>query len=63
MRVLSVEGQRLRVEFSGDMIVGTGLLQKMIVAGVNIVYFDSRGPGLEERYRQAFEPGREGDSK
>lgn len=63
VRVLSVEGQRLRVEFSGDMIVGTGLLQKMIVAGVNIVYFDSRGPGLEERYRQAFEPGREGDSK
>jgi ABC-2 type transport system ATP-binding protein len=62
-RVLSVEGQILRVELLANAILGTGLLQRMIGAGVNIVYFDSRGPGLEERYRQAFEPGRQGEFK
>jgi ABC-2 type transport system ATP-binding protein len=62
-RLLSVEGQRLRVELLPNAILPTGFLQKMIGAGVNIVYFDSRGPGLEERYRQAFEPGRQGESK
>src|ERR1700690_1708220 len=61
--LLSAEGQKFRVEFLADAILPTGFLQRMIGAGVNIVYFDSRGPGLEERYRQAFEPGRKGDSK
>jgi ABC-2 type transport system ATP-binding protein len=62
-RLLSVEGQRLRIELLPNAILATGFLQRMIGAGVNIVYFDSRGPGLEERYRQAFEPGRQGESK
>ena len=51
------------MELSGDKILATGLLQKLIGAGVNVVFFDSRGPGLEQRYREAFEPGRAGGSK
>lgn len=62
-RVLSVEGQRLRIELSANSILGPSLLQKMIEAGANIVYFNSRGPGLEERYRQAFDSARRGESK
>jgi ABC-2 type transport system ATP-binding protein len=53
-RVVSSQGQRLQVELSGGVAQGSPLLQAMIAAGVTIVHFDARGPGLEERYRQAF---------
>jgi ABC-2 type transport system ATP-binding protein len=59
-RVLSAEGPRLRVEIEGDPAQATALLQKLLAAGVTIVFFDARGPGLEERYRQAFGPERQG---
>jgi ABC-2 type transport system ATP-binding protein len=59
-RVLSAEGRRLRVEMAGGMTRGTALLQSLFGAGVVVVHFDSRGPGLEERYRQAFGAGKSG---
>jgi ABC-2 type transport system ATP-binding protein len=53
--VVSSEGQRLQVELSAGAVQGTALLQKLFAAGVTVIYFDLRGPRLEERYRQAFE--------
>jgi ABC-2 type transport system ATP-binding protein len=57
-RVISAEGQRLRIELSAGAAQGTALLQKLFAAGVTVVHFDLRGPNLEERYRQAFEAKR-----
>jgi ABC-2 type transport system ATP-binding protein len=57
-RVISTGQQRLRVQVPAGSEQGTALLQRLLSAGVKIVYFDSRGPGLEERYRQAFERDR-----
>ena len=57
-RVISTKEQTLRVELPAGPEQGTALLQHLLSAGVKIVYFDSRGPGLEERYRQAFERNR-----
>jgi ABC-2 type transport system ATP-binding protein len=59
-RVISVEGRRLRVELPGGISQGTLLLQALFAAGVVVVHFDARGPGLEERYRQAFGAGKPG---
>jgi ABC-2 type transport system ATP-binding protein len=59
-RVILIEGQRLRVELSGGVVQGTALFQKLFAAGITVVRFDSRGPRLEERYRQAFDPKRPG---
>jgi ABC-2 type transport system ATP-binding protein len=53
-RIVAVEGQRLRAELSGGVEQGTVLLQRLLSAGVTVVHFDSRGPSLEDRYRQAF---------
>jgi ABC-2 type transport system ATP-binding protein len=58
-RVTSSEQQRLRVELPAGSEQGTALLQHLLSADVKIVHFDSRGPGLEERYRQAFERNRD----
>jgi len=59
-RVTSAEGRRLRVELSGGIAQGTALLQALFAAGIVVVNFDARGPGLEERYRQAFGAGKPG---
>lgn len=59
-QLLSTQGQQLRVELPGGSEQGTAWLQHLLSAGVKIVHFDSRGPGLEERYRQAFEKNRPG---
>jgi len=59
-QLVSTQGQRLRVELPGGSEQGTAWLQHLLSAGVKIVHFDSRGPGLEERYRQAFEKNRPG---
>ena len=52
--VISAEGSRLRVEVAGDPSRAGPILQALLAAGITIVRFDSRGPGLEERYRRAF---------
>lgn len=59
-RVLLTEGRRLSIELSGGTAQGSALLQAFLAAGVTVVHFDSRGPRLEERYRQAFEAKRQG---
>ncbi len=53
-RVLGVEGSRLRLEVAGGIEQASALLQHLLGAGVIVVRFDCRGPGLEERYRRAF---------
>lgn len=53
-RVVSSEGRRLCLELPGGIAQGTPVLQALLAAGITVVHFDARGPGLEERYRQAF---------
>ncbi len=53
-RVVRVDGSRLRVEVEGGVEQASALLQRVLAAGVIVLRFDCRGPGLEERYRQAF---------
>ncbi len=53
-RVLAADGSRLRFEVEGGVEQASALLQHLLRAGVVVVGFDCRGPGLEERYRQAF---------
>lgn len=52
--LIASEGSRLRCEVSGGTEQTTAFLQHLIAAGVRPVWFDTRGPGLEERYRRAF---------
>ena len=52
-RVISVEGLRLSVEVGGTA-QAAALLKHLTGAGIAVVRFDPRGPGLEERYRKAF---------
>jgi len=44
----------LRIQISGGIENGSALLKYLLNAGVVVVRFDARGPGLEERYRQVF---------
>jgi ABC-2 type transport system ATP-binding protein len=44
----------LRVELTGSERQASAFLQHLLGAGLAIRYFDSRGSGLEERYRRAF---------
>lgn len=62
-RVISVQGQRLRVELCGGVTQGTALLNSLLGAGITVIHFDARGPGLEERYRQAFESRQRGSGQ
>jgi len=54
VRLVSSQGRRLRLELSAGIAQTTPVLQALLAAGLTIVHFDARGPGLEERYRQAF---------
>jgi ABC-2 type transport system ATP-binding protein len=58
-RLIATEGSRLRVEVTGGTEQTTAFLQHLMAAGVRPVWFDTRGPGLEERYRRAFGAGQE----
>jgi len=53
-RLLEHAGNRLRVEIAGGPEQAAALLRHLVGSGVAVVRFDSRGPGLEERYREAF---------
>lgn len=44
----------LAIEIPGDAKEASQLLSDLLAAGLTIVHFDARGPGLEERYRRAF---------
>jgi ABC-2 type transport system ATP-binding protein len=53
-RLLEFSGGRLVVEISGADEQAAALLRTLVTGGVNVVRFDHRALGLEERYRRAF---------
>ncbi len=53
-RLLESGPGRLAVEITGDEEQAAALLRALVVAGVNVIRFDHRAVGLEERYRLAF---------
>lgn len=53
-RVLERKGGFLLVELLGSSREASTFLQTLLAAGIIILHFDARGPGLEERYRRAF---------
>jgi len=53
-RVLESSAGRLVVEINGADEYVTGLLRTLVVGGVNVLRFDHRALGLEERYRMVF---------
>ena len=44
----------MAVEIPGGAKEASQLLANLLAAGLTVVRFDARGPGLEERYRRAF---------
>lgn len=53
-RVLEKRDGFALVELAGGLAEASSFLRALLNAGVVIVHFDARGPGLEERYRRAF---------
>jgi ABC-2 type transport system ATP-binding protein len=53
-RLLESGVGRLVVESTGGDEQATSLLRALVLGGVNVLRFDHRAPGLEERYRLAF---------
>ncbi len=53
-RVLEKRGGFLHIELSGSPQQGSVFLGRLLAAGISVLHFDARGPGLEERYRRAF---------
>ncbi len=53
-QVLERKNSFLLVEMPGGSKEASGLLRTLLDAGITIVHFDARGPGLEERYRRTF---------
>ena len=57
-RVLEPSSGRLLAEIGGGDEEAAALLRALITGGVNVVRFDHRALGLEERYRLAFQERR-----
>jgi len=57
-RTLETSAGRLVVEIAGADEQVAALLRTLVVGGVNILRFDHRTLGLEERYRMVFREGR-----
>jgi ABC-2 type transport system ATP-binding protein len=53
-KILEKKEGFLLVELPGAANEASTFLQSLLVAGLIVVHFDARGPGLEERYRRAF---------
>lgn len=53
-RVLEKKDGHLLLELAGRAGEASSFLRALLNAGVIVVHFDARGPGLEERYRRAF---------
>jgi ABC-2 type transport system ATP-binding protein len=53
-RVLERKEGFVLFELPGSPRDASGFLGKLLAAGITILHFDARGPGLEERYRRAF---------
>lgn len=54
MRVLESGAGKLVIEIRGSDEEVAALLRALVIGGVNVVRFDHRALGLEERYREAF---------
>jgi ABC-2 type transport system ATP-binding protein len=52
--VIETKGNWRRVELPGGPAQASALLRAFLDAGLNVLHFDARGPGLEERYRRTF---------
>ena len=52
--ILKSEEGFLLVELPGRSREASSFLQALLHAGIVVLHFDARGPGLEERYRRAF---------
>jgi len=52
--ILKSEEGFLLVELPGGAREASSFLQVLLHAGIVVLHFDARGPGLEERYRRAF---------
>jgi ABC-2 type transport system ATP-binding protein len=53
-RILERKEGFLLIELPGGSQEASALLRALLAAGITILHFDARGPGLEERYRRAF---------
>jgi len=54
-RLLAAAGNQLRVEVSGGAPEASAVLRELLARGAVVARFDTRGPGLEEKYRKIFE--------
>jgi ABC-2 type transport system ATP-binding protein len=54
LRILERKEGFLLMELPGSSRETSAFLGKLLAAGITILHFDARGPGLEERYRRAF---------
>ena len=54
VRIIESKSTLLRVEVTGSLQESSAFLKRLLEAGVAVVRFDARGPGLEERYRRTF---------
>ena len=52
--ILKSEKGFLLLELPGGSREASSFLQALLHAGIVVLHFDARGPGLEERYRRAF---------
>ena len=53
-RLLEASGGVLRVELPGGPVQASAFLRHLVSSGIDVVGFDTRGPALEERYKQVF---------
>ncbi len=58
VRQLESAAGRIVVEITGSDETIAAFLRALVVAGINVLRFDHRALGLEERYRQAFQEKR-----
>jgi ABC-2 type transport system ATP-binding protein len=53
-KLLDKKDTHLLIELPGGAKEASAFLQGLLAAGITVIHFDARGPGLEERYRRAF---------
>jgi ABC-2 type transport system ATP-binding protein len=54
-RVVEKKGGFALIDLAGGAPEASRFLHAVLNSGIVVVHFDARGPGLEERYRRAFE--------
>ena len=51
---LTKKDGQVSIRLPGGPPEASAFLQRLLAAGIVVLHFDARGPGLEERYRRAF---------